>query len=113
MFEKTEGKTCMTSNWKTTAAGALSAFAVTVGPLSSFLATVQAIEAQIPGHAPANYTLAIVGAALTTAAAIARLWIGLIQEDAKTIATSTTTITGTTANVVTTPTVLIQPEPKQ
>lgn len=70
------------TGWKTTTAGALTAFAVTAGPLSGFLASLQAIEAQIPGHGSAKYTLAIVGAALTCVAAIARLWIGLIQNDA-------------------------------
>ena len=72
----------MSRNWKTTAAGALSAFMAAVGPISGFLASLQAIQAQIPGHSAANYTLAIVGAGLTAAAAIARLWIGLIQNDA-------------------------------
>ena len=43
------------TGWKTTTAGALTAFAVTAGPLSGFLASLQAIE---------------------------RLWIGLIQNDA-------------------------------
>lgn len=69
-------------NWKTTVAGALSAFGLTVGPISGFLASLQAIQAQTPGHPPADYTLAIVGAALTTLASIARVWIGLIQTDA-------------------------------
>jgi hypothetical protein len=69
-------------NWKTTVAGILSAFMAATGPLSSFLAAYQAIEAQVPGHGPANYTLAIVGAALTCAAGIARLWVGLLQNDA-------------------------------
>ena len=72
----------MGPHWKTTAAGALSAFAVTVGPLSGFLASVQQIESTIPGHGPANYTLAIVGAGLTCLAAMARLWIGMLQNDA-------------------------------
>ena len=68
-------------NWKTTAAAALSAFMAATGPISAFLGAIQEIQSQIPGHAPANYTLAIVGAGLTCAAAIARLWIGLIQKD--------------------------------
>ena len=67
------------NDWKTTAAGLLSAFTVTVGPLSGFLGAWAAIQAQIPGHGPANYTLALIGAGLTTAAAIARAWIGLLQ----------------------------------
>ena len=66
------------SDWKSTAAGCLSAFAVTMGPLSGFLASLANIQAQIPGHGPANYTLAIIGAGLTCAAAIARLWIGIL-----------------------------------
>jgi hypothetical protein len=70
------------SHWKTTAAGALSAFMSAVGPLSAFLGAYAAIQAQNPGHGPANYTLAIIGAGLTCAAAIARGWIGLIQNDA-------------------------------
>lgn len=69
-------------NWKTTVAGALSAFGLIVGPISGFLASLQAIQAQTPGHGPADYRLAIVGAALTTLASIARIWIGLIQTDA-------------------------------
>jgi len=72
----------MNSHWKTTAAGVLSAFMAAVGPLSGFLASIQMIIAQQPGHGPANYTLAIVGAGLTAGAAIARVWIGLLQNDA-------------------------------
>jgi hypothetical protein len=67
---------------KTTIAGILSAFLAIIGPLSAFLAAFQAIEAQIPGHASANYTFAIAGAALTCLAAIARAWVGLISGDA-------------------------------
>ena len=70
------------NHWKTTANGFLSAFIGAVGPISGFLASLQMIQAQIPGHAPANYTLAIVGAGLTCGAAIARIWIGLLQNDA-------------------------------
>ena len=72
----------MGKNWKTTANGILSAFMSTVGPLSAFLGAMQAIQATIPGHSAANYTYAIIGAALTCAAAIARGWIGLLQNDA-------------------------------
>ena len=64
-------------NWKTTAAGVLSAFIGAVGPLSGFLASIQAMQAK------PNYTLAICGAALTCAAAIARIWVGMISVDAK------------------------------
>ena len=69
-------------NWKTTAAGALGGFLGIVPALTGFLAAYQTIEAQIPGHASANYTVAIVGAGLTCGGAIARVWIGLIQNDA-------------------------------
>jgi hypothetical protein len=69
-------------NWKTTVNGILSAFMSTVGPLTAFLAAVQMINSQIPGHGPGSYALAIVGAALVCAAAIARAWIGLLQNDA-------------------------------
>lgn len=67
------------NDWKTTAAGILSAFALAMGPISGFLGAVQQVQSEIPGHGPANYTLAIIGAGLTCAAAIARLWIGLLQ----------------------------------
>lgn len=69
-------------NWKTTAAGILSAFLGTVPPATAFLAAYRTIQAQIPGHSPANYTVALIGAGLTCAAATARAWIGLIQDDA-------------------------------
>jgi hypothetical protein len=70
------------NNWKTTVAGILSAFLAIMGPLSALLASLQAIYGQIPGHAPANYTFAIVGAVLTFLAASARIWIGLLENDA-------------------------------
>ena len=70
-------------DWKTTVAGALSAFALTTGPLAAFLGSIQNIEAQLPGHAPADYRLAIAGAALTCAAAIARVWVGFLMHDAQ------------------------------
>jgi formate hydrogenlyase subunit 3/multisubunit Na+/H+ antiporter MnhD subunit len=79
-LERLGGMNILVGNdWKTTAAGLLSAFASAIGPLSGFLAAWQAIQAQIPGHGPANYTLALIGAGLTCAAAIARAWIGLLQ----------------------------------
>ena len=67
------------NDWKTTANGFLSAFSVTVGPLSGFIAAWQMIQSQVPGHGPANYAFAIILAGLTAAAAIARAWIGLLQ----------------------------------
>ena len=67
------------NDWKTTANGFLSAFSATVGPLSGFIAAWQMIQSQIPGHGPANYTFAIILAGLTAASAIARAWIGLLQ----------------------------------
>ena len=94
------------TNWKTTAAGALSAFGMAVGPLSGFLAAMQTIAAQQPGHAPANYTLAICGAGLTTLAAIARAWVGLLQNDAVTPAQ----IGGIAVNAVNTGVAPINPE---
>ena len=72
----------MVQHWKTTAAGVLSAFIGMLGPLSAFLGAYQAIEATIPGHAAADYRLAIWGAGLTCAGAVARAWIGLISNDA-------------------------------
>ena len=64
------------THWKTTANGLLAAFIAAVGPLSGFLASLQAMQPH------PNYTLAVVGAGLTTAAAIARAWIGIIENDA-------------------------------
>ena len=56
-------------NWKTTANGFLAAFLSTVGPLTAYLATQNTPKAT-----------AICGA-LTCGAAVARAWIGLIQND--------------------------------
>ena len=70
------------NHWKTTVAGLLSAFIGIVGPLSGLLASLQAITAQQPGHAPADYRYAIAGAILTFLAAAARVWIGMLQNDA-------------------------------
>lgn len=60
---------------KTTINGLLAAFIGMVGPLSGFLAALQAM------HPAPDYTLAIVAAALTCAASVARAWVGLIQND--------------------------------
>ncbi len=72
----------MTDSTKHTIAGFLTAFLAIMGPLSALLASLQAIFATIPGHAPANYTFAIIGAVLTFLAASARIWVGLITGDA-------------------------------
>ena len=72
------------TNWKTTVAGILGAFTVTIGPLSGFLGAWQAIQAQIPGHAPANYTIPLIGAGLTAAGAIASAWIHILMTDGAT-----------------------------
>lgn len=70
------------THWKTTVAGALSAFLATVGPATSFLAAYDTLIQQIPGHSHADFRVAICGAGLTCAAAVARAWIGLISADA-------------------------------
>ncbi len=70
------------THWKTTVAGILSAFLATVGPLTSFLAAYDVLIQQMPNHSHADFRLAIWGAALTCAAAVARAWIGLISADA-------------------------------
>jgi hypothetical protein len=66
----------MPQNWKTTTQGLLSAFALAVGPISGLLASLQAMQPK------PNYTLAIFGAVLLCLAAIAKAWIGLLQNDA-------------------------------
>ncbi len=58
-------------NWKTTVAGILSAFIGSVGPLTAYLATT---------NSPKSTALC---GALTCAAAIARVWVGFIQNDAR------------------------------
>ena len=70
------------THWKTTAAGILSAFLGTVPALDGFLATYQTIQANLPGHSHADYRLAIWIAGLSCAAAIARVWVGMISHDA-------------------------------
>lgn len=57
-------------NWKTTAAGILSGYLGAVGPLTAYLA------------ANGNPSGAKVAGALTCAGIIARVWLGLIQNDA-------------------------------
>ncbi len=57
-------------NWKTTVAAILSAFIGAVGPLTAYLATTS------------NPKATAACGALTCAAGIARVWIGLIQNDA-------------------------------
>ena len=65
-----EGTNGMNSHWKTSCAGFLSAFLGAVGPLTAYLATTS------------NPKATEVCGALTCAAAIARIWIGLLQNDA-------------------------------
>ena len=48
----------------------------------AFLGGLQALYAQQPGHGPADYRLAIWGMALSFIAAVLRVWIGLLQNDA-------------------------------
>ena len=58
------------TNWKTTAAGILSAVIGTAGPLTAYLATQMTPKAtEISGI-------------VTLVAAVARIWIGLLQNDA-------------------------------
>jgi hypothetical protein len=64
-------------NWKTTVAGILSGLMALTGPTSGLLAALQAIKGP-----SADYTLAICGAVTTFIFAVARGWIGLIQNDA-------------------------------
>ena len=58
------------SNWKTTTAGILSAIIATVGPLTAYLATVHS-----PKAATATGIVTLIGA-------LARVYIGLISNDA-------------------------------
>lgn len=67
-------------NWKTTAAGLLSAFIATVGPVAAYLAN---------SHWPKAATACGI---LTLAGAIARIWVGLIQKDANPAVSSSVTI---------------------
>ena len=62
-------------NWKTTANGFLAAIIGAAGPLTAYLATINSPKAA--------YATGIV----TLAAGIARVWIGLLQNDAPTTPT--------------------------
>jgi hypothetical protein len=84
------------ANWKTTVAGLLSAFVGMVGPLTAYLATTT------------NPKAAEICGALTCAGAIARIWVGLIQSDAKPSVTSSVTIEAVTPE----PQNPTQPNPK-
>jgi hypothetical protein len=57
-------------NWKTTANGFLAAIIGAAGPLTAYLATIN------------NPKAAIASGIVTTAAAIARVWIGILENDA-------------------------------
>jgi uncharacterized membrane protein len=63
-------------NWKTTAAGILSALLGMSGPTTALLAALQAMKTT------PDYRLAIWGAVLTFIFAVLRVWLGLIQNDA-------------------------------
>ena len=65
-------------NWKTTAAGILSALLGMSGPATALVAALQAMK-----PAP-DYTLAIWGTGLTFFFAMLRVWLGLVQNDALT-----------------------------
>jgi len=86
-------------NWKSTVQGILTALLGTTGPLAAFLAALQAIK-QAANQGVADYRYAIWGAGLTCVAAILKVWIGLISNDAKPAVTSSVTIESTApANV--------------
>jgi len=86
-------------NWKSTVQGILTALLGTTGPLSAFLAALQAIK-QAANQGAADYRLAIWGAGLTCLAATLKVWLGLISNDAKPSATSSVTIESTSPIVV-------------
>ena len=60
----------MPKNWKSTANGILAAIIGAAGPLTAYLATMNSPKA------------AIAAGIITLVAAIARVWVGLIQADA-------------------------------
>ena len=64
-------------NWKTTAAGILSALLGMSGPATALLAALQAMKPT------PDYTLAVWGAVLTFAFGVLRVWLGLVQNDAQ------------------------------
>ena len=71
------------TNWKTTAAGILSAYLAIVAPLTAYLATL-----------PGKTAVQISGVA-TFLGVVARIWIGLIQNDALPVVPVATTAQGT------------------
>jgi hypothetical protein len=60
-------KVLVGNDWKTTAAGSLSAFIGAVGPLTAYLAAMNSPKA------------AAFAGALTCAGLIARVWVGMLQ----------------------------------
>jgi hypothetical protein len=90
---KSKGK--MMTNWKTTAAGILSALIGTSGPATAFIGALQAMKTT------PNYNLTIAGAVLTLVFSIARVWVGLLQNDAPPNPpdVSATSMTGTAHNL--------------
>ena len=62
--------TAMVQHWKTSVAGILSAYIGAVGPLTAYLCTLP------------NKNAAEIAGAMTCAGLIARVWIGLLQNDA-------------------------------
>ena len=72
------------SNWKTTVNGFLAAIIGAAGPLTAYLATVNSPKA------------ATASGIVTLVAAIARVYIGMIQSDAKPSVTSSVTIEAVT-----------------
>jgi len=97
-------------NWKSTVQGILTALLGTIPSISAFLAALQAIK-QAANQGVADYRLAIWGAGLTCVAAILKVWIGLISNDAKPSATSSVTIESTSPIVIP-PVPVTEPEKK-
>lgn len=60
----------MPRNWKTTANGFLAAILAAAGPLTAYLATINSPKA------------ATAAGIVTLAAGIARVWVGLLENDA-------------------------------
>ena len=63
-------------NWKTTAAGILSALLGMSGPATAFIGALQAMKPT------PDYRLTVWGIALTAVFGTARIWVGLLQNDA-------------------------------